>query len=321
MARKLTDSDGHRRHDRQMLNRGATLGFRLVEPPEAECYFCDRTSVKDSLEHIVPQWLHDVLDLRDKTFEPVYTSRGLNVHGRGSIPADSLVASGICVDCNTGWMSRIESRYAPVFRGEVPMDSQALAMWFVKTAFVLNVTQNTRLLVPREIRLALAAGSVSERVSVFLHQTEPPEDVRFNWVQNPIVAPMVYPAVNTDAVSESLKHLWACSINLDGLIATVVVNPPGDFYASSWERLGKLLVNRGRVKPTVNLDSLPRLQFWGTACCLVPSNVTWGGRGEVTMDFPEMRSFSDMSAYNVAVSRYSDRNPAAQHSEGDSFRQ
>ncbi len=54
MPRGIVDDSGHRRYERQLLARGASLGFRLMEPPDAECYFCDRRGEIDSREHIIP---------------------------------------------------------------------------------------------------------------------------------------------------------------------------------------------------------------------------------------------------------------------------
>ena len=310
MARKLADSDGLRRHDRTMLALGATLGYRLTEPEHAECYFCDRTNLVDSLEHIVPKWLHDALGLNGKTFEPVYTNMGVSVHERGSIPATQLVASGICRECNTGWMSRLESAFAPMHRRITEVDPSTVAHWFVKTAFVLNVTQNTRLLVPRPMRLALASGVISNQVSVFLHEAAIDDQIRFNWVQNPLLPPMIYPSSREDAAMKSMRLLWSCTINLDGLVATVVVNPPGDSYASSWERLGRLLVHRGKVRNVTDLVNLPRLRFWGNGSCLVPAFMgSSEARDSHLMEFPEFRNFGDMMAYNKALTQLKERDP------------
>jgi hypothetical protein len=229
---------------------------------------------------------------------------GVDVHLRAPIPATQLVASGICRTCNTGWMSRLESAFAPIQRKSAEVDPGIVARWFIKTAFVLNVTQNTRLLVPRPIRLALAAGEISDRVSVFLHGAAVDENIRFNWIQNPLLPPMQYPSSREDEALESMKVLWSCTINLDGLVATVILNPPGDSYASSWERLGKLLVHRGKVKPVTELENLPRLQFWGNANCLIPGVLSWVNAADIfRLEFPGFGSFGDMMAYNKAVAK------------------
>lgn len=290
MAKPINVDSGIRRHDADMLARGARLGFRVKEPDWAECYFCDGRDVQDSREHIVPRWLHAALDMAGQELRPEYYSgadrsggRDLPkpTHGRGEIPAASLVTKGICTDCNNGWMSALESGFQPFVAAKDDVAPGVVAQWFIKTAFVLNVSQNTRLLVPREVRLDLAAGRISERVSVYFHDLNEPvtEDVSFNWAQGAQVPVMtIFDAGDTGvkaAIEDGLRRLWACSIRIGTLVGTVVVSPPGEAWASSWEAVGAVAVRSGQIRGAIDWLQLPRLTSFTHGMCLIPVSTPW----------------------------------------------
>lgn len=289
MAKPLSDDQGYRRYDRQLQQANARMAFRLREPADAECYFCNGKNVQDSQEHIVPQWLQDALRIRDEIFTPQYYSHGRLQTHRGSIPASNLVTRGICVQCNSGWMSRIEARFMPYIKGrrrEVP--TADVVHWFVKTAFVLNVSQNTRLLVPRSARLALAAGSIPDRVSVYFHRVSKRETGggRFNWVQNAGLCPIQLPTDREEAFFENVKRLWACAVRIDDIVGTVVLNPEDEDYVSCWEEPGERVLHRGDLVPRIPWAYLPRVSHFTHCILLVPAEVTWADSIEDVLDHP-----------------------------------
>lgn len=273
-----------------MLARGATLGFRVQEPDWAECYFCDGRGVEDSREHIVPRWLQTSLGMIGQEFEPQYfagvdTRGGRDLpkptHDRGPIPAASLVTKGICLGCNNGWMSVLESDFKGFLPSMTDVPLEVVAKWFIKTAIVLNVSQNTRLLVPREVRLELAAGRINQRVSLYFHKVSSLEnsDVSFNWAQG---AQMPYLSFDggLDAprrahLEESHRTLWACSVRVGPLVATTIIAPPGESWTSAWEAPGAQAVAAGVVKPSLDWDRLPVLTHFSHGVCLVPISTRW----------------------------------------------
>ncbi len=306
MAKKLVDKDGQRKHDAALSKAGIPLGFRLHEPAEAECYFCDRVDVVDSKEHIIGQWSHELLDLRGKAFTPVYGNASGEVHHRGTIPAISLVSKGICTECNNSWMSELEGNMATFIREEekstITLDK--IARWFIKTAFVLNVTQNTRLLVPRTVRLALANGKIDPRVSLFFHYapdaTGAEADLRVNWVQGAHLPPIYYDKSKKEAVQKSFKEIWACSIRLDNLVGTVVLSLPGELYSSSWENMGRAAILEGKIKHGVTFQDLPVLSHWMNAIWLMPLRTHWSdddGTIYLVDDFPGFISLEEAEQY------------------------
>lgn len=278
MAKRLADESGYRRHERRLLSNGGELGFRLTEPAEAECYFCDDTSVDDSQEHIIAQWLQDELGMRGERFSPTYYFLDQE-QGRGQIPATNLVSVGICVECNSGWMSKAEADFQPYFRSRRrDVAVEPIVRWFAKTAFVLNVTQNTRLLVPRDIRLGLAAGRLDERISVFFHRVVKmePRGGRINWAQSGGATAPGEVEEGSEQFLESVKHLWACAIRLDDIVGTVLINPPGDTYRSAWEIEGAIALEDGSIARRVGWAHLPRVRVFANAAYSVPHHFSWG---------------------------------------------
>jgi hypothetical protein len=114
------------------------------------CVFCGDTPVDQ--EHVFPQWLgrlftDDVVDFRatvDLRDQPA-TTRAWK--GRPF----STTVGGPCRGCNSGWMSELESRAAPLLRPMVRnfdqrLDAPAqhlLATWAVKTMLMLRLVVST----------------------------------------------------------------------------------------------------------------------------------------------------------------------------------
>lgn len=279
MARPLANSAGYRRYDRQLLTKGAKLGFRYKEPAEAECYFCDRRHVTDSREHIIPRWLQQQLAIQNETFHPAYY-RGTKLQtDRGPIPAKNLVSRGICTECNNGWMSAVEARFKAFVTGtrrEVPLED--VVRWFVKTAYVLNVSQNTRLMVPRQERVQFAKGSSTTRVGVYFHRLtgKQPGGGRFCWIQNAGLPPLLdVPIEREDQFWYSIKRVWCCAIRIDDVCGTVVVNPPEDVYRVSWEAEGSIACEEGELADKIYWSSLPRVPNFKNCVFVMPHRVQW----------------------------------------------
>jgi hypothetical protein len=68
----------------------------------------------------------------------------------------SMLAGGICKDCNGGWMSKLEVNVRPPLIGLLAStqktlssaETKALAIWAFKTAIVRNLAMNYRQIVP-----------------------------------------------------------------------------------------------------------------------------------------------------------------------------
>jgi hypothetical protein len=269
-----------------MLEMGAKLGDRVVEPDWAECYFCDRRDVQDSKEHIFPQWLLKAEGVAGEIFEPMYFSSPSTLlakesskptHTRPKAPAQHFVAKNVCPHCNGGWMSAIETDYKAFYEGLPGSHFGSVARWFIKTAFVLAVSQNRRLQLPRETRLELAAGVVPNRVSVYFHEeivTDPDRGI-FDFAQSAQIPPMIVESKSVEAAAESIRELWACSIRVKNLVGTVVLSPEGEVWASSWESRGAPAVIAGELRPEPDLEHLPRLTQYSHGVCLVPVRTEW----------------------------------------------
>lgn len=278
MAKGLADGSGRRRYDQQLAERGVRLGFRLAEDPHAECYFCDGVGVTDSKEHIFATWMQKALGASNEVFTPTYYNGGQALDERGPIPAANLVTKGICVDCNTGWMNDLEVQFRPfIMREPGGSDLFAVVSWFVKTAFVLNVSQNTRLLVPRDARLSLAAGVLDPRISVYVHRVPYPEPGggQINWVQNASFAPVSYPPSLKDLWFDEIKYIWACTIRLRNIAVTVVLNTPQSRFYSSWDCKGSVACARGEIRRRIRWQRLPETRHFSNGVFLVPESLDW----------------------------------------------
>ncbi len=309
MAKKLVKIDGLRKHDLKMISQKRRLGYRVVEPDEAECYFCNGIGVKDSQEHIIPQWLQDHLGMRNEIFTPTYYAGPYQpADERGTIPATNMVGMGICVDCNTGWMSKLEVEFKKSFQEKQRnWSSRDTVMWFVKTAMVLNVTQNTRLLVPRDVRLSLAEGMLDSRLSVTFHRVvrsnKTVRDGHFNWVQGgPHVPILEGPPELSEDFHQRLKQCWACSIRLDSIVATVIYTPTADLLASSWKIPGVKGFSGAGIPEKIFWTALPQLSHFTQGYCLVPSPTGDWAALEPSYAFPDgLKEIRELVAFQVAL--------------------
>ena len=103
-------------------------------PPELiGCAFCQRTRVKMSPEHVLPKWL-------SKAGAPGGYYQMVRNGKTFRSPLMEVITKRICEDCNTGWLSRIETGAAPVFRSLLGQPARIdqirrwiIARWFSKT--------------------------------------------------------------------------------------------------------------------------------------------------------------------------------------------
>lgn len=122
------------------------------------CVFCRKTR-KRAKEHIWPKWLQEAVEggtnLRAETH---YAISGGVVNQR-TLQNESLVLGQVCMDCNNGWMSKLEREAIPVITSLLsaqPLLGTALtvdhcstlARWAFKTAIVRNLGTNYRKLIP-----------------------------------------------------------------------------------------------------------------------------------------------------------------------------
>lgn len=295
-----------------MLGKGAALGFTLIEPATAECYFCNRVGVKDTKEHVIPQWLFAELGMDAQEYGSRLMNRGTVLEDRGAIPARNFVAKGICAKCNQGWMSTVESGFQP-FIQQSPKGASlvAVAKWFIKTGFVLNVSQPMRLLVPRDLRLDLAGGKLGERVSLYFHRTSEklPADFRLDFLQTAWVAWMAADPGKEAARWKSSQQVWCCSIRIDDIVGTVVVSPPGETWASCWAVPGRAAVVDGKLAAYFDWKKLPSVRHFEHAAWTVPKKVGWTKSYVPVKPFPNLGGLDSINTFLEVISKEYPQNP------------
>jgi len=120
----------------------------------SKCLFC--TNQADSLEHALPQWLHRRVAPKTDGRFPVQVGR--YVDGQGYLDQRKHVslrfeARVVCVACNTGWMSKMESEVERILRPltdklfpvlahvhleQLREHATILARWLTKTALTTS---------------------------------------------------------------------------------------------------------------------------------------------------------------------------------------
>jgi hypothetical protein len=215
-----------RPYDEHIAKNATRIAHREREPIPT-CWFCS-TPEGRSKEHIFPRWLTGDLGAREFEVTPFHTHlTGGSVHELSTRPLAGLVATKICAKCNNGWMSHLETQVRPLLTGGAltgqvtPHWAQALAHWFAKTAAVLNVSQNYRMVIRREDRHALATG-IPSNVAVALSRVERRDATMIDWQQSSPLMVLTQGPVMTEYTRGLIERTLVCNIQAGALGATVV---------------------------------------------------------------------------------------------------
>jgi len=163
--------------------------------PDATCVFCrSPLSGCRSREHVFPVWLLDELGIADSPVAPTHFRPDGQVASSRLHLVKNLREGRVCVSCNSGWMSALETACKPLLlrlfssnKSITALNSDErllLARWATKTAFVLNSSSNFNCQVPAGHLFSLRrrARSLPGGTAVLAQQhssTEP-----FSWVQS-----------------------------------------------------------------------------------------------------------------------------------------
>ena len=150
------------------------------------CLFCGAPGTADlSDEHIVPRWLLDHLNLPDddQLLQAVADSTTGQLSAAPRVHSTFRFVEGrVCVNCNTGWMSRLESAAKPLL---VPLidnqrtvtevtkaESAILKKWAIKTSYLHSYASPLKKPVPLDHLQHLLgdSGQPATGVSVFVTQ-------------------------------------------------------------------------------------------------------------------------------------------------------
>lgn len=231
-----------RGYDEDLLRRGASLAPR-VEEPIPFCWMCSRLRCPRAKEHTLALSLIRALaaegELHRATHLPAIGARPISQ--RGPFPIEQMVAGEVCKACNGGWMSALEVAALPILVPSdpsapiTPRDQGLLARWLLKTAAVLNSSQNYRLMLPAPVRHS-AAGDPHADVKIFLgRRTLDGGKIEFG--QQAGVAFGFAPADRQTELWALMAKGYACAIGVNDLLGIVAYAPPGGWAVPSVEAI------------------------------------------------------------------------------------
>lgn len=220
----------NRSYEEKLLAEGVQLTPRYVEVPSG-CWLCGSKSEKLTREHVFPQWLLKYFDCGSHLHTVEHWSpTGQLLDRRGPIPLKGLVFGKICGPCNGGWMSRLESAVAHQvwnqgWFGLARNDPAQFSKWCVKTATVINLSQQRRIQIPDGARRPLCGEQtdIDDRWSVYLSRTESKPESPLGWFQGAM--PNVACDDYDEVVECILRETYACSMKLGEIVATVFFKP------------------------------------------------------------------------------------------------
>jgi hypothetical protein len=227
------------------------------------CWMCDALAGKSTKEHIFARQLQarfpsdHHLDFHMARLNPITPGpASLEVtHERGPLRGGNLVAGGICATCNNGWMSSLESPANAALTGPPKVldhdEATMLARWFAKTAAVINVSQQYRMLWEAERRHQLQFR-VPDNVAVSIFRVA---DSDLDWAQGEVLGMANTPDdVEFAQVAHLMDLTHFCRIQVGTLVGMVVAYP-WQLYASEFRLPGSILW-RSRRPHVVDLSLL-----------------------------------------------------------------
>lgn len=138
------------------------------------CTFCGDTQVPRGIEDVFPQWLIKKLAYFAEQYHPGqqasyvnYTYTNLADFQADDMTGDKATSKtpvgkmpkaymlpDVCVECNNGWMSRLETATIPILMGLVegkgklltPYDQFVLGTWTVKTSLTYDAARSPRMI-------------------------------------------------------------------------------------------------------------------------------------------------------------------------------
>ena len=119
-----------------------------------QCLFCQARP--GSREHLFPNWLNSTFPVDPTQPKPELARHAASAEGVHAaiwtaLEMASAVTKLVCHDCNTGWMSRLESRAKPLLEPMMlghpqtlnPSEQLTVATWACKTVVVFEATLST----------------------------------------------------------------------------------------------------------------------------------------------------------------------------------
>lgn len=132
------------------------------------CLFCD--NVADTLEHVIPQWVHRCVSPTTHGSFPVVVGRYTETDGyldqRNQVSL-AFKARIVCAQCNNGWMAQLEAEVSellkplmacafPVlfeeFFNHLRQQSKLVAVWMIKTALTTSYALPGKQRLPQTFR-------------------------------------------------------------------------------------------------------------------------------------------------------------------------
>jgi hypothetical protein len=117
-----------------------------------ECLFCG--GLCNSREHVIPEWLSKMMEIRDFAFQPAHFTDRKGLQLRPPIKCEHFRTRQVCKTCNSGWMSDLEgwakanigTAVAPGFSLDAMNqllvgDAELVLMirWLLKTAVIFEL--------------------------------------------------------------------------------------------------------------------------------------------------------------------------------------
>lgn len=169
------------------------------------CIFCQNDR-KGSREHVLPLWFQS-------KFMPSGVAGITGIHASmltGS-PAsvrtaslNSLSFSRVCENCNNGWMSRLETKFANSMdklqltatpKSLSKVERKSIALWMTKTCLMIHLSANYRKILPVSLAEEMRLGtSVPRNIRIFYGAS--PRDQKAQWIQGTLPMAILPPSAN-----------------------------------------------------------------------------------------------------------------------------
>lgn len=162
------------------------------------CVFCNKelTGKLKSVEHIIPKWLLEELDVKKLEITPTHMTSDLKIVSQRVHATENLISGNICSECNNGWMSKLEVENKQLLCDLMSIKREIkdlsdnerfkLARWTYKTALTLNSGTNYLKNIPSKHYHDFYCNSLTLPSGVYCVAQLHHDNQVFNWLQWPI---------------------------------------------------------------------------------------------------------------------------------------
>lgn len=219
-----------RKYEHDLISKGVRLTERYIAVPD-NCWMCDGPRPFTN-EHIFPLWLIHHYGCADEQIGSMHVDFAGNIlDARGSTTFSNFTFNKICSRCNNGWMHELEEAASKIVKTKgwlalASEEPEIFARWCIKTATIINISQQRRLQIPAYARKRMCESQkISAEWRVYISKNKTHPEYKISWAQGANLLIGYDKTESYEKVMKTAKQVYSCSLKLEDLSVTIFFYP------------------------------------------------------------------------------------------------